>query len=370
MRTSELIEELAREARQLKVGQKLPENDPLPWEKIEAVRGDFDFLVRQKGITIQRIAEALGPGFGRGPLSRFRNIQKREDYPGDVDKMARALNSFHETLVRRKQSKRPAGFVETDVARRILLVCSKTIELCGIGLVYGDAGRGKSMTLKAAQQIHAGSVLIRVMQSSRRPRGFAMQLGDALNLRGLSNTHRAEAKIVEALQGTGRAIMVDEAHQLHPDALEMVRDLHDQAGVPVILAGTVRLNEAVSDTAQFFGQFSSRVALRYDITEEARGGGGGGDPKPLHTTADIKQLYESDKVRFTDDGRLLLAKLANIPGLGGLRLCTKVVQVAQSLAKGEPIDAELLLRVLRTLHGKENGAHVQQAVEQCPVRVA
>jgi len=369
-RTAELIEELAREARQLRIGQKLPEQDPLPFVKIAAVRDDFDFLVRQRGITIQRIAEALGPGFGRGPLSRFRNIEKREDFAGDVDKMARGLNQFMETLGRRRESKRPEGYVETDVARRILLVCSKTIELCSIGLIYGDAGRGKSITLQAAKEIHRGSVLLRVMQSSRRPRGFAVQLGKALNLRGLNTTHEAEQKIIDTLRGTGRCIIVDEAHQLQPETLEMLRDIHDEAGVPIVLAGTMKLSDQVSDHDQFFGQLTSRVALRYDITEELRGGGGG-EPRPIHSIDEIRQLYERDKVRFTDDGRLLLTKLANIPGLGGLRLCTKVVQVAASLAQGEAIDASLLLKVIRTLHGHGYGVgQVEQAVERCRVAVA
>jgi DNA transposition AAA+ family ATPase len=370
MKTSELIEELAKEARQLKIGQKLPEHDPLPWEKIAAVRDDFDFLVRQRGITIQRIGEALGPGFSRGPLSKFRNIEKREDFGGDVDKMTRALNQFMETLVRRKDAKRPAGWVETDVARRMLLVVSKTIELNSIGLIYGDAGRGKTLTLEAAKEIHRGSVLIRVMQSTRRPKGFAFQLGKALNLRGLNTTHQAEARIIEALLGTGRAIIVDEAHQLQPETLETLRDIHDEAGVPIILAGTMKLNDQVNDQELYFGQLSSRVAIKYDLTEELRGGGGGGEPKPLHTIDEIRRLYESDKVRFTDDGRLLLTKLANLPGLGGLRLCTKVVQVARSLAQGEPISAELLLRVIRTLHGSQGASQVEQQVERSRLKVA
>jgi len=370
MKTSELIEELAKEARQLKIGQKLPEQDPLPIEKIRAVRDDFDFLVRQRGITIQRIGEALGPGFSRGPLSKFRNIEQREDFPGDVDRMTRALNTFMETLVRRKDAKRPAGFIETDVAKRILTVVSKTIELSSIGLIYGDAGRGKSMTLRAAKEIHRGSVLIRVLQSTRRPRGLAIQIAKALNLPATrASTYVAESKIIEALRGTGRAIIVDEAHQLGPDALELVRDIHDETGCPMILAGTMRLHDQVSDQQLYFGQLSSRTAIKYDLGEELRGGGGG-DPKPIHSIDEIKQLYERDKVRFTDDGRLLLTKLANIPGLGGLRLCSKVVQVARSLSQGELIDAELLLRVIRTLHGGEGASQVERQVEQSRLKIA
>ena len=47
------------------------------------------------------------------------------------------------------------------------------------------------------------------------------------------------------------------------------------------------------------------------------------------------QLYESDKVKFTDDGRLLLTKIDNLPGLGGLRLCAKIARVATA-SPGSP----------------------------------
>ena len=92
---------------------------------------------------------------------------------------------------------------------------------------------------------------------------------------------------------------------------------------------------------------------------------GAHDPKPLHPTDEIRALFASDTVRFTQDGLVLLTKIANVPGLGGLRLCARLTQVAASASKGEPIDASLLARVIRTLHGPGHGvAHIERAVAQ------
>ena len=123
-------------------------------------------------------------------------------------------------------------------------------------------------------------------------------------------------RLIEKLVGTGRPLIIDEAHQLSPTGLELVRDLHDETGCPVILAGTLNLNQSVDDGDVFFGQFSSRVALRYNVCEDLAARPGDGGPQPLHSMDEIRRLCESDKVRFTDDApesRLLLTKIANRP---------------------------------------------------------
>jgi len=99
------------------------------------------------------------------------------------------------------------------------------------------------------------------------------------------------------------------------------------------------------------------------------GGDGDGDPKPLHGIDEIQRMFESDKVRLTDDGRLLLTRLANVPGLGGLRLCQRVMQVARSLSEGQAIDAALLLKVIRTLHGDQGASQIKHRVERCRLAV-
>ena len=189
-----------------------------------------------------------------------------------------------------------------------------------------------------------------------------------MNLRGCDSIARAEPRIIKALRGTGRLLLIDEAHQLSSEALEFIRDLHDECGVPIVLAGTLKLNDAIADSDVFSGQLSSRVAIRYDITADLNAGNG----PPLHSTDEIRRMYESDKLRMTNDGRELLTRIANLPGLGGLRLCTKLVQVAAAARTDEsqPIDARLLLKVLRSLHGRQHAiATVERAVAEAVAAV-
>ncbi|MEM9881400.1 MAG: AAA family ATPase [Planctomycetota bacterium] len=374
MKTRELLDNLSKEARRLHVGQKLPANRPVTWELAQRVQADFRYLLDQPGVTIAGIAEAMGD-LSRGPLSRFRNLDKPEDFTGDLDRTVRRVNEFMETMGRRKlaqTAKAPEGFVETEVARRMLVVIGKTIELSSMSLITSDAGRGKTLTLKAAESIHPSSIYLRVRRDCRMPKQLVAAVATAIGVPVRGTTHAVTSSVIDRLAGRGRTLLIDEAHQLTPDGLETVRDLHDEAGCPVVLAGTVRLTEAVDDPAVFFGQFSSRIALRYDVTEVLREGLPGGDgPRPLHSIDEIRRLYESDRVRFTADGRLLLTKLANLPGLGGLRLCVKVVQVAAAAAQGEPLDARRLLQVIQTLHGRAfSTARIEPAIDRFRLRVA
>lgn len=362
-RTREILDLIAQDERRLRVGQRLPSDGPIPFDTIKLVREDLAYVLTQQGVTIPKLCAALGEPYTTKLITRFRHCSTRESFEGDIDEAARAINGFIELLARRSEAKLPNGFIETEVARRILVVVSKTIELASIGVIYADAGRGKTMTLQAAAAIHKGSVLLRVRRQTRSSAGLAKALGEAIGLRHLQTSYIASSRFIKTMRGTGRCVIIDEAHQLKHDALELVRDIHDEAGVPVILAGTIRLQEAVDDAGAFFAQMSSRIALRYNVIEDLAAGGGPGG-RPLHSIDEIKALYESDKVRLTADGRALLARIANLPGLGGLRMCGKLIQVATSAAGGELIDAKLLLKVIRTMNDQAFAVNTVEAAIQ------
>ena len=378
----DIFDELADASRRLVAGRKLPEGE-LPWESIEQVRRDFRRWHEASGRTLDQVARSLGEGFAATTLHKWLAATGVDNVGCDMQRMTRGINQFIETEGRRSKVAKPPGWVETEVARRMLLVIAKAIELNSIGLIYSDAGRGKSLTLQAAAAIFPGSILVRIVTGAHSPAGLTRLLYQASGLRGNSRKASLDqlGKLIDHLRDSDRAILIDEAHRLTPEALEVIRDLHDECGVPFVLVGTHRINEMCSDVDLFYGQFTSRIAIRYDVTEAARGAASG-SPSPssrsqahvLHTVDEIRRLYESDKVRFTGDGLTFLASLANALGLGGLRLCTKLVMVAAQVATAESaarIDAKLLRRVLRRLHGSDFTTHqIERAVTMQPALAA
>jgi DNA transposition AAA+ family ATPase len=365
MSKRDILTQLAEDARRLRVARNLPEGK-LPWEWIVRVQNDFKEFIERHGLSLSDVSRKMGRGYSSATLSGFCAMQSATDYIGDADRVVRGLNQFMETHARSLDVPRPAGWVETAVATRMITLIKNAVELRAIGTICSDAGRGKTMTLQAAKGIYQQAILIRVLRSTRTPAALARHIAKELRIKART-FYEAEAAIIDALKGSDRPILIDEAHQLTMDALEFLRDLHDVCDIPLILAGTKQISDKCNDDDQFFGQFSSRTALRYDVTEGLRHDA---KPRPLHTVAEIKRIWTSDKVRIADDGLVLLAKLANLLGFGALRRCDRALHVASRLSDGKPIDAALILLCLRRLHTREDVERMESAMDDTRVKVA
>ncbi|MEN1705323.1 MAG: AAA family ATPase [Planctomycetota bacterium] len=366
---ADLLMMLREAARQLRLGRPLPPSGELTDRAWREVQSDFRALLDQPGVSIEKIASALGEGFSPATLRTFRDAEGRsERSKGDPDRVPRGLNQVHELLGQRSAAKLPRGFVETAVAERICTVIEQTARLGIISLISGPPGVGKSMAIDACRSLIPGLVVIRVRQTSRRPVALIRQIGVTLGVKGASsNAALAEERIIQALAGTGRTLAIDESHRLHATGLEALRDIHDEAGVPMALIGTDDLLATV-EAEQLYGQLSSRIGLRYRIAPvEASGGPDGG--RPLYTPEEVARMFASSKVRFTGEGIETLTKIANLPGLGGLRLARQVVHLAAGVAGSELIDGKLLRRALRSIQG-DLARRVIETMDQVPTLAA
>lgn len=358
-----------------------PDGTPIPWDTIQSIIAAFRKLREETGMSLQVCARKLGEGFSVSVLSTFSSLTRCEDFVGDLDRVARGINRFVETEVLRREIPPPAGYVETEVARRMLTLIRHTIRMRSIGLIYSDAGRGKTMTLEAALAIHPGAVLIRVLRSTRRANPLCRHLAQALKLPAAGRAGDVEARVIQALRGTDRLLMIDEAHQLEMDGLELLRDLYDECRMPLVLAGTHQISDKVSDATAFFGQFNRRIGMRYDVTEPLRGGNGdnGSDsaPRPLHSVEEIRSMFERDKFRLADDAAVMLARIANSLGQGGLGIPARICEVALGVVKPDAasgvrtLTARLIQQIYRQLHGRTYAARgLESAIADLRVAIA
>ncbi|MFB5082527.1 AAA family ATPase, partial [Raoultella sp. C349492] len=67
------------------------------------------------------------------------------------------------------------------------------------------------------------------------------ELCESLGLSKRGTIHELSESCITALSGTGRAVLIDEAENLPYRALEVIRRIHDKAGVGIVLAGMPRL---------------------------------------------------------------------------------------------------------------------------------
>ena len=93
--------------------------------------------------------------------------------------------------------------------------------------------------------------------------------------------------------------------------------------------------------------------------------------QPIHTMAEMMQLFTQGKLRLNKDALDFLFRLANVEGLGGLRLPKQVMMLAASVAKGKPISAKLLRQVLAEMHGHARFTrHIDREVKALEVKSA
>ena len=116
---------------------------------------------------------------------------------------------------------------------------------------------------------------------------------------------------------SGRSSRTSSAH-----ALNCVRSIHDQAEVPIILAGTADILHHVNDRADGRGQFASRCIFHNEmegaLNVEGPGSGSAG-ARDLFTLEEIKAFFDMKKIRLADDALDLCWSLACLPNHGTLR---------------------------------------------------
>ncbi len=112
----------------------------------------------------------------------------------------------------------------------------------------------------------------------------------------------------------------------------MIARLYDECQVPVLLLCTKDLVERIrKDNDQDHGQMYSRLGWVCDLTRDHDKTPGG--KKGLFTVADIRRLYETDKIKFHPDAQAYLQDVANSLGQGSLRSCDRIVRWAIAIER-------------------------------------
>ena len=157
------------------------------------------------------------------------------------------ISNWLELSARRDGIVRSKRFVETAVASEILSVARVVAETCKMGVVFGPAQIGKTFTLEAIEgdQAFGAPVLVRVDESIRRPFPLCREVCAKFELSVNGTFDRCFRRLIARLAGTKRMLIFDEAERAAYEALEYVRDLHDQTGCPVLAsAGKPRIYDA------------------------------------------------------------------------------------------------------------------------------
>jgi hypothetical protein len=199
----------------------------------------------------------------------------------------------------------------------------------------GPAGIGKSIAAKCYAAEDMNAIYLRLQSTHSSPTAFLRQLAEALRVEATGGKSVTMDAIVTKLRGSHRLLILDEWHQATRPLYETVRDLFDVCEVPIALIGTEEVSKRVQSARLRKGsvwsdQFCSRIGWDLDLTKVKDESG---QPRPLFTMEEVRQIFRSDQIRISRDGTEYLQALACAVGLGCLRMAQRCYLMAARLAR-------------------------------------
>lgn len=208
---------------------------------------------------------AVGRAIGKSPAVVNQYLQSK--YTGDVT----AINGLVKNLLRREVEKEQSAkveipYVQTTTARKVREVLRLAHVEGEINVVYGEAGLGKTLALRAYAADYPDAILLEV-DPGYTARVVLQELADKLGLISRGSIHDLSGAIIGKLQGSGRIILVDEAELLPYRALEVLRRIYDKCNgsVGVVLAGMPRLLINLKGKRGELVQLYSRIGFAFNL---------------------------------------------------------------------------------------------------------
>ena len=118
------------------------------------------------------ISQIVNDRYGQGKTRGMRTI----------DRVLRKLDKWMSQCDATAQAPKRSGFTWIKVAEEIRAVAHTIVQLLTIGVVYGQAGIGKTLTLGALLATFPGAVLITITDSSDSVPSFLKELARLLKL--------------------------------------------------------------------------------------------------------------------------------------------------------------------------------------------
>lgn len=206
-----------------------------------------------------------------------------------------------------------------------------------ISLIYGDAGLGKTVSLKEYTKSHPDTIYVELKDCDKSTKGVCEKILSGIG----KEQHGVDRLLVDAiinfLTASPRLVIIDEAQHLSIRALENLRAINDTTETGIVLCGNPTVYDRMHGRGQaHFAQLYSRIGIRRHIVEP--------------TLEDITTIFAP--YGLGTESLLYLHQLAL--QRGGIRNCVKVLNIALQLRDG--IEEPLTIDHLQSACQLRNGA--------------
>ena len=294
-------------------------------------------LVALPGMSQAKLAGMMGVSTSR--LSQWR----RDLYDaGNIEYLEKIIHDY----LRQNETKlelegalpSDIGWIPTPTAQemRDILEFAQTLHMQVI--FYGAAGMGKTVTCEHYRDNHPNVWLITPTAITGCKKGVMTLLGQALGIKAGKSLAELQTECVERMRGRDGLIIVDEAQQMPPASMDLLRQVAEGASVGLAYSG----NEGVysqmmnGSSASKFAQIHSRLMRQKHLL--------------LPTYADVETLVHAMGV---DDLKVIryLYDISKSPG--ALRYVSNTLRLAKMAAAstGMAIDVSLVVDAFEELTG-------------------
>ena len=237
--------------------------------KYETVGVEFDeelykrFILwkDQSGKSVGAIAGMLA----RSTAAVSQYINKK--YPGDVAALERHIG----TLLKREEDLQfvnaPKSFCATSCSKLIWEVLQYCDEGRKMGAAVAPSGTGKTETCREYKRQNRATIFVTMDITRRYPSAVLRTVAKQSGMTRNTTIMDMLDGLVDRLKGSNRLIIIDDAHFLTWESFELVRKIHDCAGVGIVTVGQERLYEQMKGKdlkGYLYDQIYSRIAIKRD----------------------------------------------------------------------------------------------------------
>lgn len=206
-------------------------------------------------LTNKDIAKKLGCGSTQ--ISKYLNGKPDWDV---TDLEARIEDMLKTAALRRSMVANDP--IVTSVSRQVFAVCEAIRKTDDVGLIYGDAGAGKTIAIGMYVDANPTTIAITATRWSCNAVGLEREIFRAVDSGTFRPKHQTRAEwLSDRLRASGRLLIIDNAHRLTKSGIEWMFDFHDATQIPVALVG----NPEVLDRIKESDQSTSRIGIVEEV---------------------------------------------------------------------------------------------------------
>lgn len=297
---------------------------------MQSIQQELASFMEQSGKSQRQVAKETG--LSTSVISQFLD----GTYSGNNKKVSLTISQYLEIGEKRlEEVKGTSLYMELYNTKEVLYACKYAHIKNDIALVAGDAGAGKTTALEYYKNHNAGVIMVTANSCTTSATAILKLIGEQI---GKQIDYRRTAlmnELVAQLKGSSRLIIIDEADHLTLQALQAVRNLNDQAGVGIILAGNDKIYRQMltGQKGHEFDQIRTRIIVRKRVENN-------------YTVEEMQHIFPG----APENCLSFLIRLANYESL---RTAVKLYEIALefSKAKKEGISLKALKDTQKQLFG-------------------